>query len=133
MVTQQWPDPNVTTPEPPKHELPGGATRSEQKPGYHLIPMEGLVRTAKRFDLGAEKHGPFNWMRSTHKEGDAYAFCASAYNHMMDHALRMRQGVDNDDDHLGAIGWAVMALSYVEAKWEKKWITLDPKGETVRL
>lgn len=108
----------------PLYDLPGGATRSERKPGYYMVPSAGLRRTAQRFDLGAEKHGAFNWQRSCHVEHEAYAFCVEAYNHMMDHAMLMRDGMNPEDDHLGAIGWAQSVLCYVEEKFGKRWTTL---------
>lgn len=48
----------------------------------------------------------------------------------MEHALKL--GVqdtvicnlteeDNDDDHLGAIGWAVAVIAYCEEKFGKRW------------
>lgn len=111
----------------PLHKLPGGATRSEQKPMYHLVPMAGPRRTALRFTMGAAVHGPSNWKRSLQCEANAAAFCQEAYNHMMEHAYKMAQGLEPLDDHLGAIGWAQSVLCYAEELFGKRWIELDPE------
>lgn len=123
------PPPMPDIPEPPLHQLPGGATRSEKKPGYHMVPTEGLRRTALRFDLGAEKHGADNWKRSTIIEHEAYSFCVEAYNHMLDHIMMMRDGMNPEDDHLGAIGWAQSVLCYVEHQFGKRWTDLRQTEE----
>ncbi len=107
------------------HRLPGGATRSEKAPGYHLVPLDSLKRVAKRFDLGAEKHGANNWKKSIPNRLHAHAFCLEAYNHMLEHQRKMIAGEDPDDDHLGAIGWCVAVLCYVEAFHGQKWTELD--------
>jgi hypothetical protein len=111
-----------------KFKLPGGATRSERAPAYHLVPGEGNRRTALRFGLGAEKHGPWNWIRSLDTPAHARAFANEAYNHMIEHANKMKDRADPEDDHLGAIGWAQAALAFIEAKFNCKWTDL-PTGE----
>lgn len=110
---------------PSLHKLPGGATRSEAKPMYHLVPMEGVRRTAVRFTMGAAIHGESNWKRSLEHEADAAVFCKEAYNHLLEHTLKMANGVEPEDDHLGAIGWAQTVLCYAEGKFGKKWWELN--------
>lgn len=114
------------------YKLPGGGTRSEKQPPYHLVPPEGAERTALRFGLGAEKHGAFNWMQSIQSEADALSWAREAYNHMISHAQKMAAGTHPDDDHLGAIGWAQSVLCHIEAKYKKLWTSLDgqiqPRG-----
>jgi hypothetical protein len=108
--------------------LKGGATRSHEAPPFHLVPAEGLIRVAERFALGAVQHGPSQWKQSTILEHEAAAFCREAYNHMIEHALRLSDP-DQTDDHLGAVGWAVFAIAYVEALHGMKWTelsTVDP-------
>ena len=127
-MTRQGPPADQPPPaEQSKHVVAGGSTRSEKAPGYHLVPSAGLRRTAKRFDLGAERHGPFNWMKSLENEKDARAFCEEAFNHGMEHMLKMQMGLDPQDDHLGAVGWMQSVLSYVEEKFGKPWTLLDRK------
>lgn len=109
--------------------LPGGGTRSERAPGHHLVPREGIIRTARRFDLGAAIHGPDNWKKSCYDEASAREWCIAAYNHMMEHALKMSPSSEDEmigeeasvDDHLGAIGWAVCVIAYCEARFQKRW------------
>jgi hypothetical protein len=113
--------PKYKDPEPvTKYVLPSGTTRSTKAPSFHLIPRVGLVRIADRFQLGLEKHGEGNWERSLLRREDAKAFAVEAYNHLIDHALKMADG-DNDGDHVGAIGWAVCALAKVEATFGVPW------------
>lgn len=107
-----------------KHVLPGGGTRSEEAPPYHLVPHAGAKRTAKRFGLGAEKHGAWNWIESVQTEEDAAAWANEAYNHMLEHAMKMAQEEDTEDDHLGAIGWAQSVLCYIEEKFGIPWTLL---------
>lgn len=107
---------------PAKYELPGGATRSEQALPYHLIPTTGLRRIAERFALGAAKHGERNWELSLESKEDAHALAVEAYNHLQEHLLLMLDGTE--DDHLGAIGWAVCILSAVEKQYNCRWTDL---------
>jgi hypothetical protein len=113
-----------------KYQLPGGTTRSERSPLHHLVPPSGPRRIAQRFTLGADTHGVDNWKKSLGSEGDAAAFCQSAYDHMMEHMLKMVALQDPEDDHLGAIGWAVCTLAHVESLYGKKWTELRPEATT---
>lgn len=105
--------------------LPGGTTRSEAAPRYDLVPSTGPRRIAKRFNLGAEKHGENNWKLSIQKEADAFIFCREAYNHMVEHQAKMIAMEEPDEDHLGAIGWAVTVIMHVEWLYGKPWMTLS--------
>lgn len=104
------------------HKVEGGSTRSEKAPAYHLNPGYGYRRSSIRFGLGAEIHGEGNWMRSIAAgEKECRAFCQEAFNHMIEHARKMSLGEEPDDDHLGAIGWAVEVLAFAESIWKKRW------------
>lgn len=107
-----------------KVKLPGGGTRSAGARPFHLVPIEGFQRTATRYGLGAEKHGPNNWKNSCECEADAAVWARMCYDHMMEHMLKMGSGDFPDDDHLGAIGWAQTQLAYVEEKYKKLWTSL---------
>lgn len=111
--------------------LLGGSTRSEIAPAFDLIPPEGIRRIAQRFNKGALKHGENNWKLSLQNETNARAFCFEAFNHMMEHSLKMVNGEDPEDDHLGAIGWAVTVLAYAEKKYGKSWRLLDIDSDTI--
>lgn len=105
-----------------KHLLPGGAKRSERAPAYHLIPPAGLRRIAQRFALGAEVHGEGNWLKSLDTREHALSFSKEAYNHLQEHLQKMLEGVP--DDHLAAVGWAVLTLMAVEEKFKCNWTRL---------
>lgn len=113
------------------YKLSGGATRSEKAPRYDLVPREGIRRIANRFELGAEKHGAGNWMLSLQNETDARQFCIEAYNHLLEHAQKMAGGENPEDDHLGAIGWAVTVLSFCEKTFQKKWTSIGIDEEVI--
>lgn len=106
---------------------PGGGTRRGTRPAFSLVPPEASRLTALRFGAGAEIHGEFNWMESCQNEPDAYRWARSAYDHMMEHTIRMGWG-DHDSEpggNLGAIGWAVHVLAYIEGKFGKPWTALQ--------
>lgn len=112
-----------------KVTLGGGGTRSAGCPPYHLVPLDGLERTAKRFALGAEKHGAFNWLQSVQTRQDAFIWCQEALNHMQAHLSKLQKG-DTSDDHLGAIGWAQSVIAYVEATYHCNWWELQYENGT---
>jgi hypothetical protein len=90
------------------------------------VPAAAQRRGALRWALGAEKHGANNWKRSLDTEEHAAEFCREAFNHMIEHALKMVAGSHPDDDHIGAIRWATDVLAHVEALFGKKWTELKP-------
>jgi hypothetical protein len=98
-------------------KLPGGTTRSEKSPTFHLVPPEGARRIAKRFELGAAVHGTDNWKLALTSSDGRSAFARSALDHMHEHLLKLEAGEVPEDDHLAAIGWAVYALAFVEARY----------------
>lgn len=99
---------------PEKFEIPGGATRSEEAPAYHLSHPSGYRREAERAALGAEKHGAYNWRRSLDTKEHAAAFCIEAYNHIQEHMLKLVSRANLLDDHLGAIRWGAGAICEAE-------------------
>jgi hypothetical protein len=111
-----------------KYENPGGATRSHRASAFHLIPRVGIQRIADRWGLGAVQHGEWNWYKSLDTEAHAAAFCKDAFNHMQEHAFKMSNGEEPEDDHLGAIGWAVCVLAQAEEKFGKRWTELSEEA-----
>jgi hypothetical protein len=75
-----------------------GASSSEEKPRYDLIPHEAMTAVAKRFALGARTHGDRNYENGWN---DA-AFIRDRFNHLIEHAMRAANG-DTSEDHLGAV------------------------------
>ncbi len=113
------------TEETPKYvELPGGALRNSIKPGYHMIPFQGVRRIAERFSFGATRFGEENWTKSVYNRDDARTFAKEVFNHMTDHVFEMSNSEDPDTDHIGAIGWAVTVLAFVEDVHGCKWTEL---------
>jgi hypothetical protein len=67
-----------------------GASSSEQKPRYDLIPLEALRREAAR-------------MENNYQQGkNDPAFVKDRINHMLEHALLYASG-DRSTDHLAAV------------------------------
>lgn len=89
----------------------GGATTSK-KPLFHLLPSEGLIRVADRFELGLVKHSKDNWRKGIHEK----EFALARLDHVIGHALRLidkiegRKEADGDDD-AAAITWGGLVLS----------------------
>ncbi len=69
----------------------GGATRSELKGRYDLIPRESLDAMARRLELGAAKHGENNW-RQGGEEFRKATIC-HLFNHLLDY---LENGNAND-------------------------------------
>lgn len=111
------------------HTVSGGGTRSEKAPAFHLVPGFGYRRVAQRFGLGAEVHGPENWKESCQTESDARSWCNEAFNHMQEHVRKMLNCIEPDDDHIGAIGWCVEVLAYVEWLYGVAWTDLQDGGK----
>ena len=96
-----------------KDKFKGGATRSATKTRMDLVPACGLLRIGQRFGLGAEIHGEQNW------KGGGKDFIKATINHLEQHTQRLKEG-KVVDDHLGAIGWAAVALCwFAENKGEE--------------
>ncbi len=89
------------------NEYEGGATRSKKVDGlrYDLISPIGLKRLAKRYHVGAEKHGARNWEKGVPKE--------IVINHMFGHLVKYQEGNAFEDD-LAAIAWNAFALMHYE-------------------
>lgn len=100
----------------PKHEFASGATSSGKLPPYDLLSELLLTRTARRFELGAVKHGKFNYRKGL-KDKD---FMLDRLNHAFLHLKRamdlIEQGLPYDDDNLAAVVVnAAMVMEYEAA------------------
>ncbi|MEX0597133.1 MAG: hypothetical protein WD512_11590 [Candidatus Paceibacterota bacterium] len=94
-------------------------------PHFELIPRIALIRLAKRFELGQERHkeGCWNALQNNQVLEDkewAIARCA----HIIDHATKMIEKIaglreDNTDDDAGAIMWGGAFLAAFE-EWNKR-------------
>src|SRR5690554_6777622 len=90
-----------------------GATRGDStgKGRFDLIPPEGLIRLAKRYEYGAVRYGDQNW-----KKGIPVS---SLVDSVMRHLCQYMAG-DQSEDHLAACSWNLFALMYKDEKSKKK-------------
>lgn len=102
-----------------KEEIPfASGVLSSKVPRLELIPYEGLVRTAARFELGIERKGEGKAWNATSKNQDCLTdlpFILARIGHVLHHASRLEakllgQIADDGDDDAGAIGWSGMFL-----------------------
>jgi hypothetical protein len=108
------------------HKLPGGATRSERAPDYMLIPAQGLRCIVDRFELGSGVHGAWQWQKSMDTKEHAKEFCLEAINHAYTHLAKMQQEGTVNDDHLGAVGWAVCVIAYARSLYGEEVVPKQP-------
>ena len=113
-----------------KYKLPGGATRSERAPDYSLIPVAGMECIVRRFELGRDTHGSWQWMKSLDTLENAQNFSLEAINHLYVHLASMLTDGTEKDDHLGAVGWAVCVLAYARAVYGDEGLPVQPKPPT---
>jgi hypothetical protein len=110
----------------PQAHFEGGATRSEHKPWFELVPRLGfavIVRAvAKRMTGGAKKHGYRNW------EQGGRDFYEETRRHLFDHFIGWWTG-DKSDDHFDALLTNFFMVADMEARGVHKlpW-TNPPKG-----
>lgn len=92
-----------------------GATSSKQLPSYNLIAICLLNRLAARMDLGAIKHGKFQYRKGLKDK----SFILDRLNHAILH-IRLAQDLIEkdeqftDDDLGGAAANIMMAMEYQE-------------------
>lgn len=96
-----------------KQTFKSGATSSGQVPGYDMLPELFLTRVAKRFDLGKEKHGKFNYRKGLQDK----EFIIDRLNHAFLHLKRAIDLIENntpfEDDNLAAVAVNVaMAMEF---------------------
>jgi len=83
---------------------------------FDLIPPEAERVVARRFGLGAKKHGEDNWKKGG-KE-----FIKACLNHLKAHTASLveHDPMTHDDDDVGAIIWNAMALAYFRERKPKE-------------
>ena len=114
-------------PDPVLEVFGQGATRTAGCPSFSLIPIEGLVAIARRFELGVPLHSPWsvpdaqrppNWQQGMPVD--------VIIDHAIHHLMLLKDGIYEDDlsstaadtcpsDHIGAVGWAACALAWTAA------------------
>jgi hypothetical protein len=88
-----------------------GASSSEVKPRYDLIPPEALKALGQRFALGAATHGDRNYEKGANDP----VFVLDRFNHMVEHAIKAANG-DQSEDHLGAVMCNAAMLIRLQAR-----------------
>lgn len=113
-----------------KWAAPSGATSSEQKPAYHLIPTQAIKALAQRFALGRLKHGDVNYQKciktytsgsSTFRELDL-VFIRDRFDHGLEHLLNLKSTGGHRDDNIGAVLWFCAIAAWVESQgfdWQR--------------
>jgi hypothetical protein len=74
-----------------KQVYENGATASKLDERFDLIPFAGLEYAARRFALGAKKHGSRNW-----ESGDR-GFAEARLNHLLRHAAAFAETRQTED------------------------------------
>lgn len=86
-----------------------GAKSTKKALLFHLIAPTTVRRLAERLTVGAAKYGVVQWRIGLND----VEYVADRYNHLWAHLLLLQEG-DTEDDHLGAMLWAINALMEAE-------------------
>ena len=90
-----------------KHETGAVKEVIKENGRYDLIPVEGLIRLAKRYEFGLQKYPADNWKKGIPKE--------TCINSFFRHFVKYLKG-EKDEDHLAACAFWIFALIYYEEK-----------------
>ena len=88
-----------------------GATRSEMKTAFSLLPWDALQAAAKVMKDGAKTHGKHNW-----KHGFPID---EGLDHVLDHLANYMQGADDGVDHLAHAICGLCMVKSFDLKGEK--------------
>ena len=99
----------------PMVEFSSGARRSSKALRYDLIPPAGLERLARRYTLGAERYGDWNWQKGLKDAEYVNQFKA----HLLAHWVAYLRDGCTKDDNLAAIAWGAFALMEAEVQSAK--------------
>ena len=86
------------------------AASSYEAPFFNLISPHTIRRLAIRKTVGGKKYGSVQWRQGIN---DA-AYVRDRWNHFFEHVLLFMDSGNELDDNLGAMLWALDALSEVE-------------------
>ena len=92
-----------------RREFSTGSVRDAEggKGRWDLLPFEGLMRVARRFEAGGTKYGDRNW-----EKGQPVSVMAdSAARHL----FKFLAG-QSDEDHLGAALWNLLCAATIEER-----------------
>lgn len=83
-----------------------------------MIPIEGLIRAANRFELGIEKHGQRAWNSLSENRIEPLRDkewlverCSHGIGHLYNLIERIMTGNYDGDDDAGAVAWCGLVLS----------------------
>jgi len=104
-----------------KHAFSSGATSSQKVTRYDLCIFNLFTRIANIFRYGAEKHGDVNYQKCITVSEDGYLtldveFARDRFNHGFKHLLNIKTGEEQERDNIGAVGWALSFMVWVEEK-----------------
>lgn len=110
-----------------REEYPSGMRRDTQegKPDYTLIHIPFLTRIANHLVKGAKKYGEDNWMKAD-SPAELKRFKKSAFRHL----IQWLSG-DDDEDHMAAVCFNLMAAEYVKGRLVKEDKPIETKFWTV--
>lgn len=91
-----------------RQEYESGARRdnSENKGRMDLLPAESILRLSRWYEWGAKKYGDHNWERGM----PISRYLDAAIRHIFKYVAGC-----NDEDHLSAGVWNLLAIMYHEA------------------
>jgi hypothetical protein len=99
--------------KPEMQKFKSGATSSGKLPPYDLITLNFQDRTAKRLELGAEKHGRFNYRKGLKDKEFIMDRLNHAFKHLKLAMDQIESGEKVEDDDLAAVSVNVMmAMEY---------------------
>lgn len=103
-----------------KHRFASGATSSQQVTRYDLCFFPFFTRVAGVFEYGATKHGDVNYQKCISVDNDGIRtldvrFVRDRFNHGFKHLLNLKTGQEPERDNIGAVGWALSMLAWVES------------------
>jgi hypothetical protein len=101
-----------------RQQFATGAVRDRQtgKGRFDLLPPLAMIRLARHFEKGAAKYGDRNWERGI----PLSRFLDSALRHLFSYM----SGRD-DEDHLVAAAWNLLAAMETEERAEAERLPLD--------
>jgi hypothetical protein len=113
------------TKEPEEKQMFTSGAVSTKKPRFDLIPVEGLIRAADRFELGLWKYknGAYN-ARGNQKPLLDKEWLIARASHGIDHLYKcireLQSGVFDEDDNAGAVAWCGLILAAARTAFFKQ-------------
>jgi hypothetical protein len=107
-----------------KRIFPSGTT-STRKPRFELLPKEGLIRAARRFELGLEMHGDRSWNALSNNQSalEDKEWLIERCSHGIQHLYNLIDKLSGKtplggDDDAAAVAWCGLVLAAAMEKLE---------------